>query len=326
MLWDRLCTLLTGGGWVARELYSDATEVALDVRVPVIVTSIGRVVVRDDLSDRALVVECPAIPPERRRTERELDEEWRVAEPRILGALFDAVACALRRVGEVRLDRWPRLADHAQWVEAAGPSFGSEPGRYVAAIEGAQARADAESLADDPVGAALLAYAERCPEQQWSGDFQGFDGVLLYGAERPDGWPRNSRGMAARLARLAPALRRIGMVAEVGEPSGHARTRTWTVKTPARSVAPPASFAPPWELADNASERGSSQTVAASGGVRPSAPTALAEVTARAVDADDADGLPAQLPDEFTTDDSAILDVSHDDELLPWERDGNGKA
>jgi hypothetical protein len=300
MLSDRLCTMLSGGGWVARELYSDSTEVALDVRVPGITTSIGRVVVRDDLSDRALVVECPAIPADRRRTEQELDQEWRTAQPRILGALYDAVACALRRSGEVQLERLPRLADHARWVEAAGPALGAEPGTYVTTIESAQERADAESLSDDPVGAALLAHVERCPDEHWSGNFKGFAGLLLNGAERPEGWPSSPRGMSSKLKRLAPALRRIGAVAEVGEPSGHARTRTWTVKTPARPPASPATSASPGEMADSAIDRRRSQTVDQGVEATPSPSTAPGGIPRRAVDADDADGHPTDSPDELT--------------------------
>jgi hypothetical protein len=146
-----------------------------------------------------------------------------------------------RRFGEIKLERRPRLADHVQWVEAAGPVLGATLGSYSSATEGAQSRADAESLADDPVGAALLTYAERHPDESWSGDYAAFRTFLLDGADPPDGWPKNARHMSSRLDRLTPALRRIGMVAEVGSPSGHARKRTWTIRAAAR---PPASSAP----------------------------------------------------------------------------------
>lgn len=240
LLSDRLCLVLSGGGFVARELYSNAEEVAMDLRATGIVTSIGDVVVRDDLSDRAVNVQCPPISPERRRGEREIEAEWRVAQPRILGALYDAVACALRRVDLVRLPLLPRLADFATFVEAAGPALGAEPGSFVASIERAQATADVGALADDVVGVSLLAYAERNPESVWSGDYSEFDHLLRGDGDAPRGWPTNPRGMSARLSRLAPALRRFGIAATVGEPTGHSRSRVWTVKVPARSSASPA--------------------------------------------------------------------------------------
>jgi hypothetical protein len=70
---DALCRLSTGGGFAARELYTDQDDIIFDAMRPVMLTSIEEVATRSDLLDRCLIVWLPAIPEEgRRREEGEL--------------------------------------------------------------------------------------------------------------------------------------------------------------------------------------------------------------------------------------------------------------
>src|SRR5215213_1483583 len=89
---DALCRLSTGGGFSARELYTDSEEVLFDATRPVILNGITDVATRPDLLDRALVVRLPPIPEESRTPEAELWPDFDHARPAILGALFEAVA------------------------------------------------------------------------------------------------------------------------------------------------------------------------------------------------------------------------------------------
>ena len=63
---------------------------------------------RPDLLDRAIIIDLPRIPDDRRRSRREFWSAFEAARPRILGALLTAVSTALQRVGEVRLHALPR--------------------------------------------------------------------------------------------------------------------------------------------------------------------------------------------------------------------------
>jgi hypothetical protein len=110
---DASCRLSTGGGFSARELYTDSEEVLFDATRPQLFNGITDVATRPDLLDRALVVTLPPIPEEERRSEAELREEFEDARPRILAALFDAVSGALGTVESVRLEGMPRMADFA---------------------------------------------------------------------------------------------------------------------------------------------------------------------------------------------------------------------
>jgi hypothetical protein len=111
---DALCRLSTGGGFGTRELYSDGEEKLFDAKRPVLLNGIVEVVTRPDLADRAVAITLPAIPEERRLPESDFWPRFYAARPRILGALLDAVATALRNLPTTRLERLPRMADFAR--------------------------------------------------------------------------------------------------------------------------------------------------------------------------------------------------------------------
>ena len=120
---DALCRLSTGGGFGTRTLYENDEETIFDALRPVVMNGIEEIGTRSDLLDRTIRVVLPAISEDRRRTETELWRAFRQAQPRILGALLDAVSCALRNIESVKLTSIPRMADFAEWVVAAEPAL-----------------------------------------------------------------------------------------------------------------------------------------------------------------------------------------------------------
>src|SRR5262249_10259608 len=134
---DALCRLATGGGLSKRALYTDDEETILQAQRPAMLNAIEDVGFRSDLLDRSLVLELPRIEPAKRRPEADFWREFNAQYPRILGALLDAVAAALRNLPAVQQSNmaWPRMADFAQWVVAAEESLGLAKGSFLAAYE-----------------------------------------------------------------------------------------------------------------------------------------------------------------------------------------------
>lgn len=204
---DALCRVATGGGFGTRQLYSDDEEALFDFTRPILVNGIDGVVSRSDLVERASILLLPRIPEEERRDERELLDSFEQMRPRLLGAILDAVACALRRRDGVDLDRRPRMADAATWVEAAGPALGLEPGDYVAALGGNQADAVSAALDEDPVGSLVRDLV--VSNEGWSGTATQLLEEIgqRAGHPKPDRWPKGAKALSNWLTRLAPALR-----------------------------------------------------------------------------------------------------------------------
>lgn len=223
---DVFCRLSTGGGFTKRELYSDEDEIILDAKRPLILNGISDVATRSDLLDRSFLIELPTIPEDRRRPESELWAAFEQARPRILGALYDAVACALCNINSVKLDQLPRMADAAMWVVAAEPSLPWDAGTFVKALKSNRDTAHDVALEAEPVVTALLGIAK-------DGPFEGTATELLdrlnlrasVTAQRSKRWPKDGTRLSGIVRRLAPALRANGLAIEFDDGAGARRTR-----------------------------------------------------------------------------------------------------
>ena len=229
---DALCRISTGSGFATRELYTNREEAIIDATRPVILNGIGNAALRGDLVDRCVVVELPVIPENARKTERAGDQAFEAARPAILGALLDAISLALRTAGQVRLAELPRMADFAVVAVAAESAMGVERGTFLAAYVASRTEAAEATVGGDVFASTIRAFLTAWPGQRW----QGSASDLLRDLRRPEPipvsrWPSTATAMGARLTRIAPALRQIGIEA-LQDRSG--ARRTWTLAlTPA---------------------------------------------------------------------------------------------
>ncbi|MCA1558439.1 MAG: hypothetical protein LC731_07870, partial [Acidobacteria bacterium] len=210
---DALCRLATGGGFATRELYADSDEILFDAMRPVLLNGIEELATRSDLLDRAIILNLPSIPEEKRRSEADVWREFEAARPSILGALLNAVSHAMRNLEYVRLDRLPRMADFALWATAAEEGLGISPGAFMNAYTGNREAANDLALEASPVAAAIIAFVER--EKSWTGtatnllkELNAFAGDE---AQKQQGWPKRGNVLSGLLKRLAPNLRAAGI-------------------------------------------------------------------------------------------------------------------
>jgi len=206
---DASCRLSTGGGFSARELYTDAEEVLFDATRPQLFNGITDVATRPDLLDRALVVTLPPIPEERRRPEAELWREFEVARPHILAALFDAVSGALGTVEDVQLGGMPRMADFAVWATAAEGALGWEPGAFMEAYSGNRAEATENALEADPVAIAVREFVD--DQDEWTGTaaelWEALNELVGEAIRHTKAWPGAPNALSAHEAAGSGAAR-----------------------------------------------------------------------------------------------------------------------
>jgi len=217
---DSLARLATGSGFSTRQLYSDADEYSFASARPVMLTAIEDVIVRSDLLDRAVAVRLAPIDDRDRMPEADLWQAFDAERPVILGAILDAVSCAIARERTVTLERLPRMADFARWVTAAEPSLGWPDGSFLQAYERNRLGVHEIVLEDDPVASAVRALMLKVPAWEGSAtDLLERLGTLVGEAlKRQSGWPKAGHVLTGRLDRLAPNLRAVGI--------DYARSRT----------------------------------------------------------------------------------------------------
>lgn len=209
---DALCRLSTGGGFSKRRLYTDLEEIIVDVSRPVFLNGIPSIIFRPDLMDRTITLTLPSIGPEKRQTERAMARAFEKERPRILGALYDAVAAGLKCQDKVSLKSAPRMADLVEFMTAVEMGMGWEEGRFLRVYEAHQRQAMFDLAASDP----LVQIIERVLNE---GSYRGTAAVLfarilkqLGDRERwPAGVPRAPNRLSGALRRLAPALREMGI-------------------------------------------------------------------------------------------------------------------
>lgn len=213
---DALCTVSTGGGFAARQLYSNGEEALLKAHNPVVLNGISPVVLRPDLLDRAVSVALPTIT--RRKDDAEVEAAVERAAPAIMGGLLDLFSRSLALLPEVRIpaDELPRMADFTRLGEAMARVLGYPEGRFLQLYTEHRRTAVGRTIESSPVAAALVGYAEA--GRTYQGTVKGL--LELLNERRPeieggDYWPRSPKGLGDALRRYAPALRQLGIAVRV---------------------------------------------------------------------------------------------------------------
>lgn len=128
---DILCQVCTGGGVSYRQLYTDEGENIAQFRHVVIINSIMLAIVNADLMDRAIILKLQRISQENRRPEQDLWNAFDLAQPKILGGIFDIIVKAMEIYPNVKIDKLPRLADFAKWGYAIAEALGKSGKKFL---------------------------------------------------------------------------------------------------------------------------------------------------------------------------------------------------
>ena len=235
---DALCRAVTGDGLVRRALYTSSDVSVIAFRRAVLLNGITLRGIRGDLADRLLRVELDQLDDGDRMEEADLTARWEQAHPVALGGLLDLCAAVLAALPGITLDRRPRMADYARILAAVDQALGTTGlGTYL----GQRRDLAAEVVEDDPVAASIAVWAAHRAGQR-QGPWQGTAGQLLELLRPPnafDEWPETPRGMAARLARIAPPLRATGTTIDHLPHTDHRQPRQWRIEQVAAQPSEP---------------------------------------------------------------------------------------
>src|SRR6516164_1542069 len=223
---DTLCRLATGGGFAARQLYSDGDEALFDAMRPIVLNGIEDIIGRPDLADRAIFLDLQDISDEKRKPEKEFWEDFDAAHPCILGALLDGVAHGLRKLPNIRLKRIPRMADFATWATACETAYW-QAGTFAQAYE--QNRDDAIGMMIEADLVAIAIQMFMAVRTEWTGTATDLLGALKMAVGEDQTklkeWPASPRSLSGRLRSAAASLRRVGIDATFNKSPDRKRNR-----------------------------------------------------------------------------------------------------
>ena len=212
---DALCRLATGGGFSTRQLYTDAEEVMIQVQRPILLNGIDDIATRQDLIDRAIIINLEPIATSARRPESELWSTFKQGQPYILGALLNAMVTGLRQLPRTHLSALPRLADFALWASAAETAWGAEAGEFMRMYRRNRTDAVEAGLEGAPVAKTLRAWCSQQGSQgSWTGTSPQLLAALNQTVKSEPGvrtWPKSAKALSGQLKRLATGLRSTGI-------------------------------------------------------------------------------------------------------------------
>ena len=212
---DALCRCVTGDGFSKRELYSDDEDIIYEFRRCVGLNGINVVAQRADLLDRCLLFGLEPIGPKERRSEEELWATFEAARPRLLGAVFDALAKAMAVKPTVQLSGRPRMADFAEWGCAIAEALGHSQQEFLDAYTDNTGSRNEEALASSVIGESFLAFMEN--RDSWEGSATELLKELTSVAEQQHvdtkarTWPKQAHGLTRRINEIRPNLTAAGI-------------------------------------------------------------------------------------------------------------------
>ena len=212
---DGICRLSTGAGWAKRQLYTDAEETIFSASRPVVLNGIADLFHRGDLLDRSIIVTLPGIPESARKLDKEMDEAFYQARPRIFGGLLDVVVHALKWLDKTEVQNPPRMADYAQWVCAAAPAMCMDGESFLKIYRENRELGDQLVIEGSLVAQTVMTFIEK----QLGGTWRGSAKALLEALQpevtpetaKGKDWPKTGNRVAGELKRVAPALRKRGV-------------------------------------------------------------------------------------------------------------------
>ena len=131
---DRICSLITGTGFVTRQLYTDSGDHSVQYRSSIILSTINKQIFKkSDFLNRCIIYDIPNISSYKQ--EKLLDKEFKDLLPSLLGYIFDIVSKAMQIAENMKTDPnilpLPRMADFAFWGEAISRAMGNPANKFL---------------------------------------------------------------------------------------------------------------------------------------------------------------------------------------------------
>ncbi|MFH2130924.1 MAG: hypothetical protein ABIK68_11185 [bacterium] len=210
---DNICKLATGAGFTTRKLYTTLEESQLNCKNPTVFNSISISPARQDLADRSVIVALSFIPPEARKTDKEIWDSWQQDRPAIMGALCNAVSACLRNYDQVDEANLPRMADFAKWVIAAEERLPWEKGVFMETMRNLRVKMVEDAVDADSTAMAVIKMMKG--RDIWAGNaselLDRLEDCIDQGKHKYPDFPKLPNQLSRNLNRISAFLREKGL-------------------------------------------------------------------------------------------------------------------
>lgn len=216
---DKLCIAATGGALTTRQLYTDATQHVHRLHCALVLNGIHAFIEQPDLSQRCLPIDFLPMAESKRKSEVELNSELEADLPAIMRGLFDRIAEIFSHLPAAVVTHPERMIDFVHWLAASENADGVSPGTYQAMYGEALKQGQLDTLLDDSLAAALVAFAENEVTGSWTGTptklLAALNANLSDNTTMTKEWPQNAIALSKRLLPLQAGLASQGIRLEM---------------------------------------------------------------------------------------------------------------
>lgn len=212
---DALCRAVSGEGFTKRQLYTDDEDIIYQYKRCIGLNGINAVIEKPDLLERTLLFRLQRIPPEKRRDEARIWNEFQKERPRLLGAAFTVLVSAIKIRPTIKLASVPRMADFVLWGCAISKSLGYTQDEFLQAYLMNQNTQHEEILESNNLASVLIQFMQN--ENIWTGTASELLGELSILATeqqidvKTGDWPKGPPQLTKRLNILKTNLREMGL-------------------------------------------------------------------------------------------------------------------
>lgn len=208
---DALCIAATGGTVAMRQLYTDDSQKNLYLHSAILFNGIHPFMGQSDFADRCLVLNLNPLPAQERKTEGAMLAQFESDYPVILGGLYELIASIFKALPEATVTSPSRMLGFCHWIAGMEVACGMPQGVLQSMYDSTVQEMQLETLQDNPLASAILGFAEKMPDPQWSGTpsdfYEEIERFVSYSGRKSQGWPSNAATMSKRIHGLqAPLL------------------------------------------------------------------------------------------------------------------------
>ena len=212
---DVLCRAVTGDSSLKRELFTDDDDIIYNYQRCIGLNGINNIAGKTDLLERCISFELQRIPPNERKTEQEIFEEFEKIKSHILGGIFDAVVKAIQIKPTIILQELPRMADFAIWGCAIAEALGYSREEFLNAYNANMQNQNEEILSESLVAQTIISLMEYMTN--WEGTASQLlkeleaEAKKLSIKENDKGFPKAANSLSREINRLKTDLESIGI-------------------------------------------------------------------------------------------------------------------
>lgn len=212
---DVLCSAITGGSVVFRELFTTHDQVVLPLRNVIILNGIDVVPEQSDLSERCLLFEPLPIKKTNRQTDSTIWSKFQKDKPAILGGMFEALSQAMVILPTLQANNLHRMADAHLEMVAIAMALGIDPADFDRIFWNNVDHLKTANTASDPFVEAMIDYLQHRRNNDTQKVSKVLDAMKLDFTNRSCGsylaaLPKNASALSRKLSTVQNALYEAG--------------------------------------------------------------------------------------------------------------------